>query len=108
MALCRPGRRIQRDGKEAPQGLFVFLSWQPSGLVQVVLQPAAATGMPQLAQRLGFYLSDALTSEAELAPDLIEGAGLLVLKAEAQPNHLAFARVQRGQYVIDLLLEQLP
>ena len=44
--------------------------------------------MTQLAQRLGLDLADTLTGYVELLADLLEGAGMAVLDAEAQAQDL--------------------
>ena len=52
--------------------------------VQEVLELLRARRMTQLAQRLGLDLADTLTGYVELLADLLEGAGMAVLDAEAQ------------------------
>ena len=60
-------------------------------LLQVVLELAAARGVAQLAQRLGFDLADALARHVELLAHLLERAGAAVLQAEAQLQHAPLA-----------------
>ena len=62
--------------------------------------------MPQLAQRLGLYLTDALTGDVELLADLFQRARAPVEYAEAQFKHLLLARGQRVEHGHELLLEQ--
>ena len=61
--------------------------------------------MPQLAQRLRFDLADAFPRHAELPADLLQGAGPTVVESEAELEHLALARRERLQHVLQLLLE---
>ena len=55
--------------------------------------------MAQLAQRLGLDLADTLTGDVELLADLLERAGMTVLDAEPQPQHLFLARRQGFEYL---------
>jgi len=52
--------------------------------------------MPQLAQRLGFDLADTFACNVELLTDFLERLGGVRFYAEAQAQHLRFARRQRG------------
>jgi hypothetical protein len=57
----------------------------------------------QLAQRLGFDLSNPFARDGELLADLFEGAVGLLPDAEAHPQDLLFAWRQRRQYLARLL-----
>ena len=55
--------------------------------------------MTQLAQRLGLDLADTLTGNVELLADLLEGAGMAVLDAEAQAQDLFLTRGQGLEHI---------
>src|SRR2546430_8436414 len=76
-------------------------------LLQVVLELSAPRWVTQLAQRLRFDLSDALTSHVELAAHLFERAGAPVLETEPQLQHASLAAGQPFEDGLDLLLEEL-
>jgi hypothetical protein len=61
-------------------------SSQPS--LQVVAELLAAGGVAQLGEGLGLDLADALAGHAELAADLLQGAGVAVGEAEAELDDL--------------------
>ena len=57
----------------------------------------------ELGQRLGFYLTDALARDAEGLTDLLEGARVAILEAEAQLEHVALAVSEQAEHLDDLL-----
>src|ERR1700730_11550428 len=66
---------------------------------------AAARRMPELSQRLGFNLSDALAGDAEALADLFERVLAAVTDTEPHLDHLLFARRERLEDRLGLLLE---
>src|SRR5579883_2862793 len=78
-----------------------------SDLIEVVLQLAAARGMPQLAQRLGLDLADALARHLEFLADFFQRAGPPAVQAEAHLQHAALALAQRVQHLFDLFAQHL-
>ena len=75
-------------------------------LAQVVPQLLRAAWMPQLAQRLGFDLADALSRHAELAADLFQRALPAIVEAEAQGNDAALALRERAEHVVHGIAQQ--
>src|SRR4051812_25501021 len=69
--------------------------------VEVVAQLLAVLGVPELGQRLGLDLADALTGHAELTTDLLERAGLAVVEAEPHPDDGLLAVVEIGERLLD-------
>ena len=69
------------------------------------LQLAAAAGVAQLAQGLGFDLADALAGDLEALADLFEGVLGAVFEAEAHLDDALFARGQGAQHLRGVLLE---
>jgi len=63
---------------------FLFDRNLPVPLLEVVLQFARAARMPQLAQRLGLDLPNALASHAELTSDLFKRPRMTVNQPETQ------------------------
>src|SRR6185312_5495718 len=61
--------------------------------------------VPQLAQRLGLDLADALAGDGEALADLFERVLAAVADAEAHLDHLFLARRQRLQHRLGLFLE---
>src|SRR5690348_17061229 len=59
----------------------------------------AARRMPQLAQRLGLDLADALAGDVELLANFFQGVVGVHVDAEAHAQHLGFARGQARQHV---------
>ena len=55
--------------------------------------------MTQLAQRLGFDLTDALARDVELLADLFQGVVGIHLDAEAHAQYLGFARRQGVEHL---------
>src|ERR687888_1767949 len=62
-----------------------------------------ARRVPELAERLGLDLSDALAGDREILPDLLEGVLATVGEAEAEPQHLLLARGERVEDLVRLL-----
>src|SRR6202047_3194610 len=69
------------------------------------LEVARAPSLAQLAQRLGFDLSNPFARDGELLADLFEGAVGLLPDAEAHAQDLFFAWRQRRQYLARLLAQ---
>ncbi len=63
--------------------IFLTIPWLV--LIQIVLQFAAAAGMPELAQRLRLNLADTLTGYAELLPYLFQCPRPAVIQSKTQP-----------------------
>ena len=61
--------------------------------------------MPQLAERLGFDLPDALAGYGEVLADLFERVLAAVFQAEAHFDDLLFARRQGFQHLGGLLAQ---
>src|SRR6185312_4571835 len=61
--------------------------------------------VPQLAQRLGLDLADALAGDGEALADLFERVLAAVADAEAHLDHLLLARRQRLQHRLGLFLQ---
>src|SRR5215472_14031924 len=76
-------------------------------LIQVILQLAAAAGVTQLAQSLGFDLTNTLAGHMELFADFFQRAATAIVQAEAQLEHFAFAVGQALKHIFHLLFEQL-
>ena len=66
------------------------------------------TRMPQLAQGLGFDLSDTLSGHFEILSHLFQRVIRGFSYAEPFPQNLLFARGQRFQGTIDLSLQIIP
>jgi len=62
--------------------------------------------VPELAQRLGLDLSDALAGDREVLPDLLQRVLATVGEAEAEPQHLLLARGERVEDLVRLLPER--
>ena len=75
-------------------------------LVQKVSQLLAPAGMAQFPQRFGLDLPDTLSGDVELFSDFLESSGPPVHDAEAQFQHLLFARRQGVQHFLKLLPQQ--
>ena len=60
--------------------------------------------MTQLTQRLCLNLADTLASYVEFLADLLKGAGMAVLDAEAQAQNLFLTRRQSLKHLNELLL----
>lgn len=63
--------------------------------------------MTELAKRLCFDLSDALSSDPELAADFLEGTEPAVFKTEAQYDDLPLPFGQLAQSIANLRFEKL-
>src|ERR1700686_693013 len=66
---------------------------------------AAARRMPELAQRFGFNLTDALAGDGEALADLFERVLAAVPDTEPHLDHLLFARRERLEDGLGLLFE---
>src|SRR5580698_7431847 len=66
---------------------------------------AAARRMPELAQRLGFNLTDALAGDGKALADLLERVLAAIPDTEPHLDHLLFARRQCLEDRLGLLLE---
>src|SRR5260370_15646085 len=62
--------------------------------------------VPELAQRLGLDLADALAGDREVLADLLEGVLAAVGEAEPEAQHLLFARRQRVEHLVRLLAQR--
>src|SRR5213592_1674805 len=65
-----------------------------------------ARRVPELTQRLGLDLSDALAGDREVLPDLLQGVLAAVGEAEAEPQDLLLARGERVEDLVRLLAER--
>src|SRR5260370_39436519 len=100
--------------REPPTGLTHHLAWyrhpkcsgpvsQARGpLLEIVFQLLAPARMPQLAQRLGLDLPDALPGHPEALPHFFQRPLVPVDQAEAQLQHAALTRRERVQDVLHL------
>ena len=61
--------------------------------------------MAQLRKRLRLDLTDALTRDAELAPDFLKCARMTVFETETQADDLALALCEAVQHLCELLLQ---
>src|SRR5438876_11447204 len=68
-------------------------------------QLARSRGMPELPQRLRFDLADALAGDGEALTDLFERVLAAVADAEAHLDNLLFARRERLEHRLGLLLQ---
>src|SRR5258706_14942700 len=80
---------------------------EESRSVQIILEPAAAAGMAQLAQRLRLDLADALARDLEFPAHLFERATAAIVQPKAQTQHLLLALGQPAERVLHLLFEEL-
>src|SRR2546426_12414442 len=62
-----------------------------------------ARWVPELAQRLGLDLSDALAGDPEGLPDLLQRVLATVGQAQAEPQHLLLDRGRRAESLVCLL-----
>ena len=62
--------------------------------------------MPQLLQRLGFYLAYALPGDPELLSNLLQGVRDTVPESETQLKHPRLTLAEGGQHIGNLLPEQ--
>src|SRR5262249_40019598 len=76
-----------------------------AGGLQEGAQLAAARGVPQLAERLGFNLADALARYVELLTDLFQGVLAAVAEAEPHLDDLLLARAERLHHGFRLLAQ---
>src|SRR5262249_50064983 len=63
-------------------------------------------GVPQLAQRLGLDLTNALAGDREVLTDLLEPVLAAGGEAEAEPQHLLLARRERIEHLVRLLAQR--
>src|SRR5688500_17845190 len=68
-------------------------------------QLPATRRMSQLAQRLGFDLTDALARDGEILADLFQRVLAAIADTKAHLDHLLLARRQRFQHRFGLLLQ---
>ena len=61
--------------------------------------------MPQLAQRLGFDLTNAFAGDRKRLPDLFQCVLAAIFKSEAHLDHFFLSRGQRAQDLSCLVLE---
>src|ERR1035437_3435108 len=76
-------------------------------LLQIVLQLAGARRVPELAQRLGLDLADALAGDVELLANFLESAGSALLRPKAELQDSALAASQRVKDRLHLFLQEL-
>src|SRR5688572_17009699 len=69
-------------------------------------QLLTAAWMPQLAQRLRFYLPDALARDVELLADFFQRVVGVHVDAEAHAKHLGFTRGQLRKYRVGGLAQR--
>src|SRR5450759_2700505 len=74
--------------------------------VQVLVESQRPARVPQLRQRLGLDLPDALPGDAELLAHLLQRAGVAVTEAVPQPDDSLLAIGQAVQDGVELLLQQ--
>src|ERR1700677_1721622 len=67
---------------------------------------AVGGGMAELRHSSSLDLADPLPGQAEMLPDLVEGARLAPVQPEAQPEDLPLTLVQGDQHLGDLADEQ--
>src|ERR1700755_1815267 len=91
------GVRPSRSGHPPPSITYDLLDERS--------QLLAAARVAQLAQRLGFDLTNTLAGDLEVLADLFEGVVALLADAEAHPQDLLFARRQRLEHAPGLILE---
>src|SRR6185295_13140872 len=72
---------------------------------RVRFEALRAGRVAQLEQRDLLDLADALAGQAELAPDLVEGALPAVVQTEPEPDHRLLALAERGEHDLDLVPE---
>ena len=71
-------------------------------LDEEVAEAAAAGWVSELTQGLGLDLADALTGDAELSPDLFEGAATAIIEAETELEDAPFTTAQGIENAADL------
>src|SRR3954454_7960554 len=75
-------------------------------LLEIVTQLLGPRRVPQLRQRLGLDLPDALPGDAELLADLFESARVTVGQSEPELDDLLLALGERVQDRVELLLQE--
>src|SRR5579862_8787133 len=94
-ASCPPGGRTWTiHWKPSPVNYLIILRAGPS-IFQKRAEPSGPRRVPQLAQRLGLDLTDALAGDRERMSNLFEGVFGTVFHAKPHPNDLLLARGQR-------------
>jgi len=73
----------------------------------IIAQKLATAGMAQLAERLCFDLTDALSRNVEMSADILKRVGYAVREAKAHANDLLFTGREGAKHLCDLL-SQLP
>src|SRR5690606_24541132 len=69
-------------------------------------QPVGPLTLAQLGHDLALDLAHALARETEQLADLVEGARLAVVQAEAQPDDLLFALVEGREHAAHVTVQQ--
>ena len=80
---------------------------QASGLFDVFLQDTIAVGVAQLAQSLGFNLTDALTGDIKDLTDFFEGLHPAVVEAVTQTQHVTLTGAQGGENTFKVITQQV-
>ena len=91
--ICEPGFQVNWRRELTP-------AWY-----RQTLELARPRRVPQLAQRLGLDLPDALSRDLEALADLFERVLGSVLEAEAHLDHPLFTRVSVRQHLRGVLLQ---
>ena len=87
-----PGTGVASGPNNVEQLVANSEATSPSvNLAQVIAQFLGATGVAQLAQRLGFDLTDPLSRNSELTADFLQRTLASVVQPETQSNDAAFA-----------------
>jgi hypothetical protein len=71
-----------------------------------LLGAAVGRGVPKLGHGPGLDLAYPLAGQAEMLGDLVEGAGLAPVQAEAQPEDLPLALVEGDEHLVDLVRQK--
>src|SRR5438105_3260576 len=69
------------------------------------LQLLASAGVPQLSQRLGLDLTNALARDLEVLPNFLEGVIAPLANTKAHTQHFFLARSERRQHLAGLLTQ---
>ncbi len=106
LGVDRPSLTIAMQKAANDRGLFIFVdALHFFDAVDEGLQLAAAAGVTELAQGLGFDLADALAGDLEGLAYLFEGVFAAVFEAEAHLDDTLFARRQGPKHLGRVLLE---
>eukprot|EP00976_Prorocentrum_cordatum_P093764 1189529-Prorocentrum_minimum.AAC.4 len=98
-------RLLEPRSSKRVEGVLLGLGLR---ILEVVLEHPVAGRLPELAQRLGLDLPDALACDAEDVANLLQRAHAAVIQPVAQAQHVALARRQRVEHVLQVLLEEAP